>query len=236
MNFSFDLVICILYSVIIISILVKYLKSKSKPKKLSIYSNSKHNRENIADPTRATPMYLIRNQYFPDNIEYTAFFINDHMLESFNIFIKLSPSIISTLTKAERRMIAFRSSLDNPMMDEEMLLHEMYNLRDIINELIKVSHVMLEKLDDVSSLSIDNIATSQVNPDAVKAYMSSVNVLMELTDNHSILNFETHNRLAKEYPNLVEPFLVMSGKLSYLFFVILISYSNHIDENLFVYI
>ena len=115
------------------------------------------------------------------------------------------------------------------------MLQEMYNLRESVNELIKVSHIMLEKLDDVSDIHSDNVMTTQVNPDAVKAYMSSVNVLMELTDNHSILNFETHNRLAKDYPNLVEPFLVMSGKLAYLFFVILISYSNHIDENLFVY-
>ena len=235
MSFSFELLICILYVIIILSIIIKYIVSKASSKHLSIYSSHKHHSENIVDPTRATPMYLIRNQYFPDDVEYTAFFINDNMLEAFNIFIKLSPSIISTLTKAERRMIAFRSSIDNPMMDEEMMLHEMYTLKDPVNELINVSHIMLEKLDTVSDIHSENIMTSQVNPDAVKAYMSSVNVLMELTDNHSILNFETHNLLAKEYPNLVEPFLVMSGKLAYLFFVILISYSNHIDENLFVY-
>ena len=203
------------------------------PKTMNIYPSP------ITTPTAeingATPMYLIRNQYFPPEIKYSAFFINDHMLEAFNIFIKLSPSIINTMTKAERRMIAISSYIDNQLATEEMMLDEMYQLRDGINELISVSHVMLEKLEEVSELRSDNTMTTQVNPDAVKAYMSSVNVLMELTDNHSILNFETHNKLAKKYPNLVEPFLVMSGKLAYLFFVILISYSNHIDENLYVY-
>ena len=57
-----------------------------KHKHLTIYSGYNHSMDNI-DPTGATPMYLIRNQYFPENIEYTAFFINDHMLEAFNIFI-----------------------------------------------------------------------------------------------------------------------------------------------------
>lgn len=216
-------------------IVIKYIMNNTT-KTMYVYNATKHVKDDHMDPNRATPMYLIRNQYFPENIEYTAFFINEHMLEAFNIFIKLSPNIISTLTKAERRMIAFRSSIDNPMMTEDMMLNEMYSLRDIINELIDVSHAMLEKLEDVSDIVTDNnIMTSEVNPAVVEAYMSSVNVLMELTDNHSILNFETHNKLAKEYPNLVEPFLVMSGKLAYLFFVILISYSNHIDENLFVY-
>ena len=155
--------------------------------------------------------------------------------EAFNIFIKLTPSLITTLTKAERRMIALRSCIDNPMMTEEMLLQEMHKLRESINALIDVAHTILEKLDDVSEIRNDNILTTEVNAETVKAYMSSVNLLMELTDNHSFLNFDTHNKLAKDYPKLVEPYLVMSGKIAYLLFIVLISYSNHIDENLFVY-
>ena len=186
--------------------------------------------------TSTVALDLIRNNYFPrDIITNNDFYINGFMVEVFNIFIRLSPSMISTLTKVERKMVSLKVEIDNPMLDEDIIKSEIENLDTILSELVKVSHSMIEKLEE-QIVDIDSEIEHtriKLNSNTVQAYMNAVNILADLTDNHSILNYEIHAKLVTKYPDLIEPFRIISGKVTYLFFVNLISYSNKIDQNLF---
>ena len=182
------------------------------------------------------PLSTIRNQYFPLELPSTDFFISSYLEETFNIFIHLVPSMISTLTKAERRILAIKSGIDNPQMTEEILESEITQIDVSLSEMIKVSHLMIEKLEEAVSQEHCDVATTNLDTAKVKAYMDSVNVLVDLTDNHAVINFEAHCKLIEKYPKLVEPFRVISSKFTYLLFINLISYSNRLDQNIFLYI
>lgn len=203
--------------------------------KSSTAQNKSASPKRYLDPNRSVPFYKIRNQYFPTELKYKEFFIHENMEEAFNIFLKLSPSMISTLSKADRRIIAIKNLIDNPMTTEDQLRVEIDNIDKNLDVFVQVSHRMIEKLEEVISQVGAEMKPSKLESDAVEAYMGAVNVLVELTDDHSVINYQTHYKLVKMYPNLVEPFRVITGKMTYLFFINLISYSNKIDENLFLY-
>ena len=197
---------------------------------------------NVDSPTSETnktpiPFYLIRNQYFPTEMEYTDFSIKKNMEDVFNIFIKLSPSMISTMTKAEKRILLFQGMLNSEDVTEDMLASELHSINNVLKELTKVSHVMIEKMEEVMMINDNSIPQGEckLDPDVVYAYTKSVNALVDLTNKHSAINLQTHNILAKKYPKMVEPFLVIAGKVTYVFFINLISYSNKIDKNITAY-
>ena len=157
------------------------------------------------------------------------------MEEVFGIFIKLSPSMIATLTKADKRILTFKKLIADPLVTEDDIRKEIESVNELLDALIKTSHSMIEKLEDLIVKDRLDDSVVWMDPDIIRVYTQSVNTLTELTNNHSIINFEIHNRLVDKYPNLVEPFRIIAGKITYIFFINLISYSNKIDENLYAY-
>ena len=232
MDFFFNLFIFAFYLILGVLFIIRFLRNKIKA---CSNKNNSVTPKKYLDPSKSTAFYLIRNRYFPTELEYKEFFINDHMEEAFNIFLKLSPSMISALSKADKRIITLKNLIDNPLITEDHLKNEIEDIDKILNAFIQASHQMIEKLEEVISQPHINSIPSKLSPEAVEAYMGAVNVLVELTDNHSIINHETHYKFAKKFPNLVEPFMLIAGKITYLFFINLITYSNKIDENLFLY-
>ena len=226
----FDIIILVIYATLGILLIFNFLSSKFK---WTFFKDRKHR---VTASSRNVPLSKIRNQYFPNEIPSNDFFITSYMEETFNIFIRLAPSMISTLSKAERRILAIKSGIDNPQMSAELLESEIDLIEVNLNEMIKVSHLMIEKLEAAVSNEHSESVTTSLDASAVKAYMDSVNVLVDLTDNHATINFETHCRLVDKYPALVERFRVISSKFTYLLYVNLISYSNRIDQNIFIYV
>lgn len=193
-------------------------------------------KKTLLSSTKGVLLSTIRNQYFPiEDIKNQSFFINDDMEEAFNVFLKLSPTMISTLTKADRRLVNLKAMIDSESLVETDLKHEIDSIDILLDQFIQVSHQMIEKLEEVISSNENNLSSSQISIDAVNAYMGAVNVLSDLTENHSVINYQTHYKLSKKYPNLVEPFRIIAGKITYLFFINLITYSNKIDENIILY-
>lgn len=206
------------------------LKARTEMNKLLEQSKT------VLSGTKGIPLSNIRNQYFPiEDITNQSFFINEYMEEAFNVFLKISPTMISTLTKADRRLVNLKSMVDNELLSETDLKHEIESIDMLLDQFIQVSHQMIEKLEEVISNNTASLSSSQISVDAVKAYMGAVNVLTELTDNHSVINYQTHYKLSKKYPDLVEPFRIIAGKITYLFFINLITYSTKIDENIILY-
>ena len=233
MNNPFNLIIFVFYLILGVLFTVHYVRVKIKYN--SIMNKSVPTKKYL-DLSKGAALCAIRNQYFPvDYMNHRDFFINDYMEEAFNIFLKLSPSMISTLTKADRRLITFKSMIDNDMMTEADLKIEIENIDKLLDTFVQVSHQMIEKLEEVINNPHLDMSSSQLSSSAIEAYMASVNVLIELTDNHSDINYEIHYKLSKKYPDLVEPFRIIAGKITYLLFINLISYSNKIDENIFIY-
>lgn len=221
-----------LYIILGIVFGIKYLISRINLKKELEKSNRSITGNDIIV---STPFYLIRSQYFPDDLKYNAFFINANMEEAFNIFIKLIPSIIETLTKADKRILSLKPWIEDSATSEEELREEITKIDNILDELIKVSHSMIEKLEEVITKDRSDPSPVWMDPEMIQVYTQMVNTLTELTNNHSIINFEIHNQLAPKYPELVEPFRIIAGKITYIFFISLISYSSKLDENLFAY-
>ena len=233
MQTLFYIFIFLMYAIVFGISIYHFIKGNKKHK----LKCAKDDKDKTSSSINVTALDLIRNQYFPrDVFTDNDFYIHGFMAEVFNIFTRLSPSIISTLTKVERRMIALKVVIENPMIDENFIKTEIENIDTILNELVKASHSMIEKLEEYSIDINPEIEHNKVklNSDAVRAYMNAVNILADLTDNHSILNYEIHAKLVTKYPDLIEPFRIISGKVTYLFFVNLISYSNKIDQNIFI--
>lgn len=225
----FRIFVVLVYTITIAFLLFRYFKSR---KNIIYKDNTPINETGIAN---GTPFNLIRNQYFLyDQPLENTFYINSFMKEVFNIFIKLSPSMISTLTKVERRMVGLKVAIDNPVANEEYIKGEIDYLNSILDELVKVSHSMIEKLEEHIVSDSTNSSKIQIPNDTIQLYTNAVNILMDLTDNHAMLNYEIHCRMVNSYPELVEPFRIISGKVTYLFFINLISYSNKIDENIII--
>ena len=225
---AFNLIILGIYLLLAGIILVKGIISK-----ISLYKHANDAEENS---DKNISVCTVRNQYFPVELPSKDFFISSYMEETFNIFIKLAPSMISTLSKAERRILAIKSGIDNPIMTKALLISEINDIECSLNDMIKVSHAMIEKLEESVSKEHSDNSLSQLDPTAVRAYMDSVNVLVDLTDSHATINYETHSLLLDKYPELIEPFRVIVSKFTYLLFINLISYSNKIDQNLFMYV
>ena len=208
---------------------------KSNANKCKKDKNDSSTQIPFINPSKGTTFSNIRNQYFPiESIDFDSCFIGEYMEEAFNIFLKLSPAMISTLTKADRRIINLKSIINNDSFSEDDVKNEIDNIDELLDLFIKVSHQMIEKLEEVTSASYSEISLSQVRPEAINAYIGSVNILTEIADNHSVINYEIHCMLLNKYPNLIEPFRIIAGKITYLLFINLISYSNKIDENLFI--
>jgi hypothetical protein len=229
----FHLIMIILYALFLIAIGVFYVKNNIGLK--NKYSNKYAINVKKTSMRDDTPLSLFRNQYFlcehvPDN----EFYINAYVNEVFNIFIKLSPSMISTLTKVERRMVGLKTAIENPMANEDYLKAEIEYMDSALDEMVQVSHSMIEKLEENLICNQTDQTKIQLNREAIHLYMNAVNLLMDLTDNHAMINYEIHNRLLNAYPELIDPFRIISGKMTYLFFINLISYSNKIDENIFI--
>ena len=189
------------------------------------------------DINRYIPLNSYRTQYFPSEIKYKAFFIYKSIEEAFNIFIKLSPSIISTLSKADRRITEFGNEIDNPLVTVDMLRNEINEIDIILTEFVSVSYRMLEKMNEcgIDKINEDNYNINEVDSKLIQAYMSAVNTFKDLSDTHSSLNSTIHNKLLDKYPDLVEPFRSATDKVVYILFINLVSYSNKLDENIFVY-
>lgn len=229
---SFTLFISIFYAIIGVCIGAYYIGKKIQnrtPKNKDVNHNTKLGHGNIK------ALSDIRNQYFNiDEVQSDCFFIHSFMEEAFNIFLKLSPTMISTLTKADKRIVNINSMIDNELISEEDIKREIDAINDLLAYFIQASHQMIEKLEEVTK-SHPDLSPSQVSYDAVKAYMGAVNVFSELTNEHSRINYETHYKLMKKYPNLVEPFRVIASKITYIFFINLITFSSKIDRSLFIY-
>ena len=230
MTDPFNIFVFSLYVILGIVFAVKYVISKINLKREIRKSKPSNNTIMVS-----TPFYLIRSQYFPDDLTYNAFFINAHMEEAFNMFIKLIPSIIETLTKADKRILTLKPLIEDTTTSEEEIREEITRIDHILDELIKVSHSMIEKLEEVITKDRSDPSPTWMDPEVIQVYTEMVNTLTELTNNHSIINFEIHNKLAPKYPDLVEPFRIIAGKITYIFFISLISYSSKLDENLFAY-
>lgn len=224
----------IVIDVLVISLYVffgiKFLTSYYKNKKVK----AKKPPEKSLNTSNTITLNMIRNQYFPSYLEYTDFFINDYMQEAFNIFLKLSPSMISSMTKAERRLVAIKTSINNPLQTEETVRDSINQIDVLLDEFIQVSHQMIEKLEEVIEKPHSEMTQVAISVEAVEAYMSAVNVFEDIINEHRVINREIHYKLMKKYPDLVEPFRVISGKITYLLFINLICYSNKIDENVFI--
>ena len=216
------------------AVILAYRYKKSN--KISSYNKTAILRKNDHQSISGTPLHLIRNQYFPlEQLSNGDYYINSSMEEVFNIFLRLSPSIVSTLTKAERRMLNLKAMITDDMLKVDAIKSEIEYIDSILDELVKASHSMIEKLEEFINIDTE-IAQPKisVNKDVINIYMNAVNILMDLTDNHSITNYEIHALLVEKYPELIEPFRIISGKITYLFFVNLISYSNKIDQNIYI--
>ena len=230
MDLVINLIIIVAYAVVIVAFLINHIKVFKTDK-----DRDADNIENHDPADHSVPFYLVRNQYFP-TMEYSVFFINEFMVEAFNIFINVVPTMISTLSKAERRVSAIRTEIGNKNINEEDIRDELKEINPILTELMEASHSLIAKLEEVSSnVTENNITQVQLDPKSVEIYTSAVNMLMQLTDDHSLINSSIHLKLAEVYPDLVTPFRVVSGKLAYTYFVLLITYSNKLEENIFIY-
>jgi len=231
MQDPFNIIMIIMYFIFILLIGFQYLKRKNP----NISHDKEYRINERNDSVLGIPLNLIRNQYFPyDKLPDRDFYITSFMQEVFNIFLKLSPNMISTLSKVERRMVGLKVAIDNPISNDEHIKSEIEYLDNILDEMVKVSHSMIEKLEEHILDDQPNQVKVYLSKDMVQLYMNAVNLLMDLTDNHAMLNYEIHGKLVNSYPDLVEPFRIISGKVTYLFFINLISYSNKIDENLYL--
>lgn len=233
MDTPFNIIMSVLYIIFISLFAIHYIKINRAANKDKDDSPA---RDSYITPSKGLSFSNIRNQYFPlECIDYDCCFISEYMEEAFNIFLKLSPSMISTLTKADRRIVNLKSLINNDSFSEVDIKNEIDNIDELLDLFIKVSHQMIEKLEEVASACYSDFSSSQVRPEAINAYIGSVNILSEIADNHSVINYEIHCMLLNKYPNLIEPFRIIAGKITYLLFINLISYSNKIDENLFIY-
>lgn len=178
----------------------------------------------------------IRNQYFDlDDMKDTTSCITEYIYEAFNIFLKLSPSVISTITKADKRLLMLKTLSEKEDSTQEALSIELDNINSLLDRLIEVSHEMIKRLEEILENPDDNLRTLELSPESVKTYMESVNLLNDLVSNHSGINYDIHYIFYSEYPDLVDKFRIVSGKITYVLFVFLISYSIKIDENTYLY-
>ena len=233
MEHPFSLIIFVSYIIFIIVFAVQYIRLRIIENELK---KSVENNKKYLDLSNDASFTDIRSQSFIlERIKDKDFFINDYMEEAFNIFLKLSPAMISTLTKADRRLLSLKTMIENDMLFEADIKIEIETIDNLLDMFVKVSHQMIEKLEEVTSTSHLNISYSQLPRESVESYAAAVNVLLELADNHSDINYDIHCRLLNKYPDLIEPFRIISGKITYLLFINLISYSNKIDENVFLF-
>lgn len=228
MDYPFNMIIAIIYFILILYIIVYNIKNRFNRKNKKSYKNNN-------EYSKSIPLSEIRKQYFPSKIDCTDFYISEYMEEVFNIFLKLSPSMISSLNKAEKRILSIKKIMDDPDSDKKYLKEEFKYVDKILNEFIKVSYEMIETFEKNIFSSHSQIRYTKVTKEAVETYIDAVNVLVRLVEDHNIINYEIHTKLKQSYPELIEPFQLIMSKITYLFFINLITYSNKIDENVFLY-
>lgn len=187
------------------------------------------------DFDKGIPLYMFRDQYFPEDIKYTACFINNFADEAFNIFIKISPSMILTLTKIEKRMLIIRNNLASSNFNKENIQAEIDAINKNLDYLISASNTMMEKMKNIFTNANSYISTLKINNDLLDGYIDSVNLLVELRDNYNVINYEVYSKISSKYPELVDSFIEVSSKITYLLYINLITCTSRIDKNIYLF-
>ncbi len=192
------------------------------------------NKKCIANEYR--PLSFFKNSRFQSDMCYKAFFIHPNVQESFNIFIKLAPDILLTISKADKRFNELIIQASDSYIDKAVILSELNEIDNLLIKFVDATHSILKKmhLDQINILN-ENHDVIRIEPDLIYLYIDLINTFYELSDSHSDINCILLAKLLDKYPDLTWDYINTTSKIIYILYINIITYSNMLNENIFIY-
>lgn len=181
------------------------------------------------------PFTVIQNLYFPDQLDFDNYCINEPYLEIFNEFVRLAPSTIEELFSIERSFVVLEKDLDSDHFDVDYADKKFTDIDEKLEKQFKMINRLMTEVNDAIVNGYQDHLKIDLHPNRVNNYITQINRIVMLSETHFLLSFRIMNKLHKQYPQFEERFKVLSRKMIFTYYTGLFGISRMLNEKLMGY-
>lgn len=177
----------------------------------------------------------IRRYSFPkiEKYDFDTYTIRKSLLQAFQLYLSLSPDIVTTVTKIQKAMTEVHLELLQDDVNEGNVDTLMTKVSHALDQLEEVSNTLLGEIDrlvdEIESNPLDDTEV-EVSPDLISAYVDIVNTIESIGTEYANLNIRLFTILHRVYNVKVKTLNQISEKLIYILFIEVVSCSNQLDR------